>query len=712
MNSILEGFLTSFNNKKIYRPDQVDELLHDVRPFFRFAWTNKKLKYFNVPAAFDIETTSFTENGEKRGCMYEWTLGIYGAVIVGRTWKEFIDCVETLSDRLQLDETKRLLIYCHNLAFEFQWIRHYFTWAKVFSIDIRKPLYALTSNGVEFRCSLLLSGYSLENMGKNLQKYKVEKMVGDLDYSKKRHSETPMTDTEIGYCVNDVKVVMAYIAERIEQSKGISRIPLTKTGYVRNYCRRSCFYGDGKDEYQRLKYRALMVGMKLEPDEYLQLKRGFQGGFTHANPFYSGRIMEDVTSYDFTSSYPAVMIAERYPMSSGEDVRIESKEQLRESLELYCCLFDVEFTGLESVQHFESYISQSRCFLLENPTINNGRVVRADLLRTTVTEQDYMIIEKMYCWDSMRVSNFRRYRRDYLPKEFIKSILQLYKDKTELKGVDGQEVNYQRAKEQLNSCYGMAVTDIVRPVYGYDTDWEDPDTPDLVKAIAKYNSNAGRFMFFPWGCWVTAYARRNLFTGILEFQNDYIYSDTDSIKVLHESKHHDYIEDYNKRILQQLRSAMEHHELDPDLIMPKNKKGDRKPLGVWSFDGHYSRFKSLGAKRYMVKYSDDPRNGSEAGEYSLTVAGLAKRAAMPYILKSSEDPLQMFQSDMYIPASHTGKLTHTYIDEPVSGILTDYRGIPGRYAEQSCINLSPADYSLSISREYANYIASLRTEGY
>ena len=712
MRSNLGGFQTIFNDSKIYGPDQVTELLQEIRPYFRFAWTNKKMKYFNVPAAFDIETSSFEKKGEKAACMYEWTFGIYGAVVVGRTWKEFTDFMTKLSDELLLNENKRLMVYCHNLAFEFQWLRHYFTWNKVFSIDIRKPLYALTDTGIEFRCSLLLSGYSLENLGKNLQNYKVTKAVGDLDYSKIRHSVTPMTDAEIGYCVRDVKVVMAYIAERIEQAGGVSRLPLTKTGYVRKYCRDQCFYGDGSDEFQRLKYRALMVNMKLDPEEYLQLKRGFQGGFTHANPFYSGQIMEDVTSFDFTSSYPAVMIAEKYPMSGGEVIRIESGEQFRENLQLYCCLFDVEFRGLESVKYYESYISQSRCFMLENPVINNGRVVQADMLRTTLTEQDFMIIEKIYRWDEMRVSNFRRYRRGYLPTEFIKGILQLYKDKTELKGVEGQEVNYQRAKEQLNSCYGMAVTDIVRPIYGYGEDWLEPEKPDLASAIEKYNTNAGRFLFFPWGCWVTAYARRNLFTGIFEFENDYIYSDTDSIKVLNAGNHAAYLEEYNRRILQQLSAAMEHHGLPIDMIRPKNKRGKEKPLGVWDFDGHYKRFKSLGAKRYMVQYSDDPRNGSDADQYSLTVAGLSKRAAMPYLLQQADDPLELFNNDMYIPAAYTGKLTHIYIDDPISGEVVDYTGTPGRYSEFSCVPLGPADYSLSIAREYANYIANIRQEGY
>ena len=80
MRLILEEYQTLYNDDKIYRPDQIKELLQRVRKHFRFAWSNKKLKYFNVPAAFDIETSSFQYNGHKAGCMYEWTLGIYGCV--------------------------------------------------------------------------------------------------------------------------------------------------------------------------------------------------------------------------------------------------------------------------------------------------------------------------------------------------------------------------------------------------------------------------------------------------------------------------------------------------------------------------------------------------------------------------------------------------------------------------------------------------------
>lgn len=207
--------------------------------------TNKGIEYYNLPCAFDIETTSTysskLDNIEKIAFMYVWQISINGNIIVGRTWDEFEECYNEIVKHFMLDEFKRLIIYVHNLSFEFQFIAHRFKWLKVFSLEKRKPVQAVTTDGVEFRCSYLLSGFSLENLGKQLQKYKVEKKVGSLDYSKIRHSKTPLTEEELEYCVDDVKVVTSYIKECIENDGDITKIPLTKTGYVRNYCRNQCF---------------------------------------------------------------------------------------------------------------------------------------------------------------------------------------------------------------------------------------------------------------------------------------------------------------------------------------------------------------------------------------------------------------------------------------------------------------------------------------
>lgn len=698
----MQAFQDFMMSRTIYKPDDirivVDKVMGSVKKR-----RSQKIEYFNCPASFDIESTSFIDDaGEKSAIMYEWTFGLNGAVIIGRTWVEFVNMISELCEALQLSKERRLVVYVHNLAFEFQFIRKLFVWEKVFSLETRKPIEALTDSGIDFKCSFLLSGYSLAKIGKDLQKYPVEKLVGDLDYSLCRHTETPLTEKELQYCVNDVKIVMAYIQETIENDGGITKIPLTKTGYVRNFCRNHCFYKDGKvckGSYQRFNYRELITSMTLTVPEYKQLKRAFQGGYTHANPFRSGEICENVSSDDFTSSYPAVMVAEMFPMSSSEEVKITSRDQFLNCISNYCCLFDVEIIGLRSAFYYDSYLSRSRCIEAVNAVCQNGRVVAADRIFTTMTEQDYLIMRKCYFWKSFRVGNFRRYKKDYLPTDFVKSILMLYEKKTTLKNVEGAEVDYLKSKEMLNSCYGMTVTDIVRDTITYIDKW-DAQTPDYETAIDKYNKNSNRFLFFPWGVWVTAYARRNLWSGIIAVGHDYVYSDTDSIKCLNRAKHQPYFDKYNTLITEQLKRACDYHGIEYTAIAPQTKAGKIKPLGVWDFEGTYSRFKTLGAKRYMTE---------ENGKISITVSGLNKRVCVPYLQdRFGNNVFESFNDDLYIPAEFTGKNTHTYIDAEQHGIITDYLGNAAEYHELSSVHLAPADYSLSITQEYANYIKGVK----
>ena len=684
--------------KKIYRWNQVPDLLEHVRKHFRFSYCNSKVKYFNVPAAFDIETSSFYLDGEKTATMYVWQFGLYGAVVIGRTWEQFISFIRALADALKLNEHKRLIVYVHSLSYEFQWFRKYFTYLKVFSLEVRKPIYALTDFGIEFRCSYLLSGYNLKKLGDQLQQYDVKKMVGDLDYQTIRHSKTKLTKKEIGYCVNDVKVVMAYIMELIEKCGGISRIPLTKTGFVRQYCRNNCFYDPDiprKESFKRARYKEMINRLVLDSEEYNQLKRAFQGGFTHCNWLYSGRVMTNVSSFDFTSSYPAVICAEQFPMSPAEKVEIKSRSELEYNTKLYCCLFDAEFINLEPKRYQDSYLSRSRCRICEGATINNGRVFRADRVITTLTEQDYMILKSFYRWDKMRVANFKRYKKDYLPRDLIISVLDLYQQKTTLKDVKGMEAEYLNSKEMINSVYGMMVTDIIRDEVNYFDDWCAPITEDPEIAISKYNRSPGRFLFYPWGVWVTAYARANLFTAIKEFGSDYIYSDTDSIKAINADRHKHYIEKYNKHIIMKLETALVAQKIDPALIRPKTRKGIEKPLGVWDFEGTYKRFKSLGAKRYMVETDEG---------LSITVAGLNKNTAVPWMKEIYSDPFNAFSEALSVPPEHTGKLEHTYIDNPTEGIVVDFRGVAAPFKELSSIHLQTTPYTLSLSQEYTNFL--------
>lgn len=712
---------SGYNRKEVYTASQLvnddGSILQDAIKDVEIIET-KSGYYYNCPASFDIETSSFisgvdeNNNAIKAATMYIWQLGINGVIIYGRTWGEFIEVYECLLNELNLSNELSLIIYVHNLGYEFQFIRKLFEWKKVFAIKTRRPVYAATF-GIEFRCSFFLSNYSLEYLGRNLlHKYPVQKMVGDLDYSKIRHSATPLTEKELLYCFNDVRVVMSYIQEKIESDGDISKIPLTNTGYVRNYCREECFF-QGVPESDlstrrkiQLDYKAIMKSLQVtSQEEYDQMQRAFMGGFTHASALYSGELLENVGSADFTSSYPYAMLTKGFPIAKGTYIgSVENNLLFNNFLKKYCCIFDVKFKNLKPAVEFENVISLSRCKIWGKSTINNGRVVSADELMTTLTELDYDTITKFYTWDSITVTNMRIYQKGYLPRPLILAVLDLYEKKTVLKGVEGKEIEYLVSKNMINAAFGMMVTAIVRDEFQYkDDEWLKAGA-DVTSQLDGYNRNFNRFLYYGWGIYVTAIARHNLFTGIYEFGKDYVYSDTDSIKGINFQDHEEYFKTYNQQVITNLLNMCNYYKIPFSKCQPKTKKGETKLIGVWDIEEGYKRFKTVGAKRYMF---EEPN-----GTLSMTVSGLNKKHAIPWLLQDNNNDHDMifekFGDGLYVPAGHTGKMTMTYIDNPISGEVTDYLGVTNTYSEKSCTHMEPQSYFMCMIGDYLNFLEGVQ----
>ena len=664
--------------------------------------------YYNLAMSFDIETSSFYEdkNGiiytnddyrklkntvkaDKKAIMYIWQFAIEENVIIGRTWNDFLYFCKKLYDFLNLKE-RYIVVYVHNLSYEFQFICKWFNWVDIFADSERKPIKATTDSHFIFKCSYRLSGYSLEVLANNLKSHNIKKMVGDLDYNLIRNSKTPISKEELKYCENDVLIVTSYIDEQINEFGNIEKIPLTQTGKVRRYVRKQCF--------QNKEYQYFIKELTIEKPEYMLLKNAFMGGFTHCNAMYTNKICKNVTSYDFTSSYPTVLISEKYPMSKGKEVYITTESELLNLIKNYCVLVDLQFTNIKTSFMYEQIISYSKCRNVKNPLINNGRIVQADTLTITCTDVDFLNIRDFYKWDNLKIGLCYIYEKNYLPKEFIKTILHLYKSKTELKGVDGKEVEYLHSKELLNSLYGMCVTSIVHDTVSFNGAEWTTENGNLDEELKNYNTDKNRFLFYHWGVWCTAYARNNLYTGIKECKDDYIYSDTDSIKIFNADKHQKYFEKYNKWIVQKLGKCLNYHKIPLDYISPKTIKGESKTLGIWDFDGFYTDFKTLGAKRYIFRKDD---------KISITVCGLSKKSGKEFI-ENQEKPFLFFNDGMFVDCEHTGKMTHTYIDREIENVITDYLGNTAYYHEKSFIHLEKTDYLLSLSDMYIKYFMGVQ----
>lgn len=658
-----------------------------------------KKKVLNIPSAFDTEASSFIDpdHDNEVGLCYIWMFGIRNTVVYGRYLDEFVSLVTKLNEFLKRQDCT-LYVYVHFLKYDFSFIKKLFEWDDVFIRSMREPLYARCGN-IEFRDSLALAGgRGLAYIGKHLRR-KVLKAEGDLDYDKIRTPETPLVTKELHYCEMDIRVLCEYIREKIEDDGNITKIPYTNTGYVRNYCRNACFENRGR-------YMDFIDGLTLTPDAYLQCEKAFAGGAVGPNIKYVGQTVENLHSYDIKSSYPYVMVTGYFPMQYP--VPVPDKQALREIESLvtkYCCQFTLEVWDLFPKTDYCFPISEHKCNEILGARTASGRVINAMYVSINVTELDYMTFKRFYTFGEMRIRRCRIYTRGFLPDPIVKSVLKFFNDKTTLDGVKGKEAEYMISKNMLNSVYGMMVEKIVRESFYFSDDFAKGDK-DYVGQVVDYNEKRNRFLYYPWGVWVTAHARYRLYDAIAAVGDDYRYCDTDSVKFVGE--HSDYFNRVNEEARTLVTRLASRLKLPIDYVIPHDPKGNPKCLGVWEHEYDARRFKTIGAKRYLVEYTD--------GKLALTVAGTNKASTLEYIVQQSlvtkESPFDIFNEHLVVPAEYAKRTTAKFIDKPSNGFITDYTGVRRYYESPSGVYIKPTSYSFSITDEMVDAILYLTHDGH
>lgn len=547
-------------------------------------------KYADLICTFDIECTNLDEI--KQAVMYHWQACIDGMICVGRTWDEFSRFLEEI-DRW-LPEGLCLVFYVHNLGYEFQFLRavHDFTEDEVFCLTGRKVAKCEIGSRFEFRCSYCLTNMSLREF---LKKMGVEHQKGELDYSVRRFPWTPLTEKELEYCIIDV--LGLYEALRVmfkTDGNTISVVPLTSTGYVRTDFKRAMRQGG---------YLPMVHECAPSYDVYLALRRAFRGGNTHANRCYTGIILENVTSYDRASSYPDVLVNMPYPVKPFVKDRTIDPDKLLDGFPYVMCIdfFDIE---LSDPFYGCPYLSIHKCYNLQGAVNDNGRVVKAKRFQTWLTDIDLAIVRQQYKWSRAVITTCYRSEYGLLPAGMKDVTMEYYERKTKLKGVKGQEVYYMKAKNKLNSIYGMCATNPVRTSLVFNG--RDFDVKEVDEQEALQKANKKSFTVFAWGCWCTAWARWWLEKAIRLCGHNFVYCDTDSVKYVGNV-------DFTELNAEIQAKSEKHHAYADD------PAGVRHYLGVYEHDATYRRFVTLGAKKYA--YED------EDGRLHITIAGVSKGGA-------------------------------------------------------------------------------------
>ena len=127
----------------------------------------------------------------------------------------------------------------------------------------RKPVYFEVDNLV-FLDSYLIENKSLANLAKDYN-LPTQKAVGDLDYTKIRNSQTPLTYAEKRYNYNDVKILSEY-AENVYFKQYLETehyMPLTNTQKVRHSMKCYIMEKGGKSAMDKIKSRISQLFPKV-----------------------------------------------------------------------------------------------------------------------------------------------------------------------------------------------------------------------------------------------------------------------------------------------------------------------------------------------------------------------------------------------------------------------------------------------------------------
>ena len=727
----------------------------------------ESVKYSNIIYAFDIETTTTDEiTSIYLSSFISVDFNTYmhdnDSILDSMTPAHFCRSSEEVNDYLvklsarQKIEKEHIIIYCHNLAYEFDYliknvdfVKDNFNNADALFIKPRIPLFFRVGY-IEFRCSYRLLNAPLRSIGDNLGYPKLE-----IDYQRKFYSFSKLPDIEYEYNERDVRLTLLGVLKECSKWSYIhfvKDIPLTSTGFTRTNNKK---INTAKD---RKNYAGFCSYQKRFSKEYVEfLEHTFSGGYTHANALYVNRPLKNVASFDIVSSYIDTILHRKYPRFFKKyygtyglkfflHLSSLNTDNYMDVINNYASPFAFSFMAHITLRNVKPIIrkrnlilpiSASKCDFVAGIELDNGRIYTAKLLKLNVTEVDYFIIQQFYSFEVVNCDKmyYTRFHAELMPfvtnstreylheKSTLKPIVDKVKNGKRIGKSDfycakkGEYIysdaqinailamspdkrkktikdNYSRSKEKLNAQYGINVQKLLSPRIAYDrvNDLFINEIDDGVTAKVLYRD-------FTNGLYITAYSRLNLFCyGLYMIERcdaRLIYSDTDSWKIsgdIHKAVKVN--EEYNRYI-----EGIVHNSEDYD-------------VGTFDYEELYQNFATLGCKKYVV---------SDGKKITCTIAGVNKIAtseAYTELYKSLNYDFDIFCKVAFSPctilaSSITTKLITLYHSNDYIINVTDENGDSGTLAGTNMVELAPSDYVLmdydkGTVNEYIQYFSKLQ----
>lgn len=632
-------------SQDLYVAETTQEFLQCLKtPAFVLKKSERKSKnkYANITCTLDIETT----NTDDDGFLYTIQFCVDGECCVLRYVQDFIEFCDKIITKWRITENRRIVFYVHNLGYEFvylsQLLAHVWGIKKALYTASRKPLYIVFDNGIELRDSLKLFQKSLAGATKGCPH---EKLKGDLDYTLYRTPDTPLTQKEIDYCVNDVRGLYEAI-ERLKAEHGYNQatIPYTNTGMVIEAVNNE-IHGD-KECTKELKR------LQLNKRQLYIAYMAMAGGDTHGTRWRAGKTYYNCNSYDFKSAHPSQQLL--WPFPSGKPIDLPENLPESEGKALinngYGWIAQIFVRNPQCRPECpDPCISVSKCTDIEGQRgIDNGRLLGADGIILFCDSNDYQRIIDGYTYDEIIIMSGFCFKLRYLPEKFRRAIFEKFKIKETMKG----SPEYAFSKICVNTIFGACAQKTVRDEYDVipDDDMIHGTVKNWKKNLADkddkqvFASQDKKFPFL-WGLWTASLSRLKLWNllKIVGWEN-VIYWDTDSCK--YEGGKCAGVEKYNTEIRRQCEARKCVVEKSTGNVYIGVAE-DEHPQAEYG----YSEFRFLHAKCYATR--------DYAGNLESIIAGVGKKQGVAAL----QNDINNLNGMLIIPDA--GGMMLAYHDAPI-----------------------------------------------
>lgn len=317
----------------------------------------------------------------------------------------------------------------------------------------------------------------------------------EIDYEEYRKPGHELTNEELEYITNDVKIVALALEQQF--NKGLTRLTIGSDA-LNNY-------KDSMDD----SWDKLFPLIHLEMDA--EIRKAYRGGYTYADERHKGKMIGEGSVYDVNSLYPDVMY--NRPLPIGKPVYYRGKYTPDKERPLY-------------IQFFTCHAELKDGFLPTLQIKNNPFYSETEYVHTTdgTVELALSNVDMDIFFTHYDVTVFS-YNGGYKFESKIgmfKNYIDYWMDIKE----NSEGGIRTLAKLMLNSLYGKFATNP-------DVTGKIPylDEHKIVKyKVGEYETR--KPVYTPLGVFVTSWARYKTITAAQQVYDRFLYADTDSIHLI------------------------------------------------------------------------------------------------------------------------------------------------------------------------------------